>query len=564
MLARNLGPREDYATLEIRLYAPPTPGGSYPVEGTVQGWRGFPRCTVQLDDASLRTLDADSNAYGKALGLALFADDALGVPYREALAAIQARGGGLRVRLRIDPPELHSLHWERIYHPLAGEWHPLGSTAITPFSRYVPAQQWDRPSPTTQRPLRMLAVIASPANLGQYSLDQIDPEERQALHVTLEALADVEVTYLESSTVHPPTLNTIRKELADGYHLVHILCHGAHAEGDTALYLEDETGQVKSLASEKLVSAFKAVKAPPVLCFLAACESAKQGRHDAFVPLGPALVEDGGVQAVVAMSDRVGLGTAQTFGGQFYARLLAHGVVDLAVNEARALVQDEWDWGVPVLFSRLPDNQLIDFPIGRYYELGLRPADEAYLAADEALAAARLADHGSELVHNLELLIKELSKSHEALADWGDKFRRTGANPDTFAQRFESFYYDFKKDYDSQTWVDEDRSCRQIKVLSDLVLPKLAGLLDPSTLEQLGAALRELYGTDVTAVSHFGEYLDSMNGAVEEVYQKLNAGDVEGAIQHKRDFEAQISPTLQRSKEMFKRMSESITGVARV
>jgi hypothetical protein len=55
-----------------------------------------------------------------------------------------------------------------------------------------------------------------------------------------------------------------------------------------------------------------------------------------------------------------------------------------------------------------------------------------------------------------------------------------------------------------------------------------------------------------------------MNDVVEEVYAKLNAGDVEGDIQLKREFEAQISPSLRRSKEMFKRMSDSITDMAAV
>lgn len=564
MLASNLGPREDYTTVEIRIYSPAVPGEDYPVELSVLAWRTFPRCTIQIDHANMMTIDSDPRAYGQALGQMFFADDALGLPYREALAAVQGRGNGLRVRLRIDPPELQALHWERSYHPLAGEWHPLGSTATTPFSRFVPAQQWDRPTPVTQRPLRMLTVIASPADLDKYQLDTIGDQERQALHSTLDGLPEVEVTYLESGTASPSTLNAIRQALAIGYHLVHVLCHGAHTKGGTVLYLERENGEVDPVTSERLVAAFKAVSTPPPLCFLSSCESGMRARHDAFVPLGPALVEDGGVQAVVAMSDRVGLSTAQTFAGQFYARLLAHGMVDLAVNEARALVQDEWDWGVPVLFSRLPDNQLLDFPIGRFYDRYLSHADRAYLAADEALAAARLEDHGSELVDDLERLIKELSKSHEVMVGVASKFRRTGNNPDTFAQRFEGFFYDFKDYYDSQSWVDEDTSCREISELSYRVLPKLAPLLDDTTFEQLRAELELLSNADADLLHYLREYLDTMNNVVEEIYSKVTGGDIDKAIGLKRGFEAQISPSFRRSKEMFDRMSGSITAVAAV
>jgi hypothetical protein len=36
-------------------------------------------------------------------------------------------------------------------------------------------------------------------------------------------------------------------------------------------------------------------------------------------------------------------------------------MVDLAVNEARAKIQAPWLSDVPVLYSQLPDNQLVDF-----------------------------------------------------------------------------------------------------------------------------------------------------------------------------------------------------------
>ncbi|MSP14929.1 MAG: hypothetical protein EXR62_18470 [Chloroflexi bacterium] len=47
------------------------------------------------------------------------------------------------------------------------------------------------------------------------------------------------------------------------------------------------------------------------------------------------------------------------FTGQFYTRLPDHGFVDLAVNVAHAQIRDQRDWGMPVLFSRLPDNQIL-------------------------------------------------------------------------------------------------------------------------------------------------------------------------------------------------------------
>lgn len=564
MMIANLGPRESYQIVQIRIFTADVAGGDYPVEMSVLRWRDFPRAMLHLDQAGLDASLLDPPAYGMALGNMLFADPVIGKPYAETIAAVQAQGHGLRIRLLIDPPELQGLHWERIYYPLAGEWHPLGSMALTPFSRYVRAQQWDTPAPIPQRPLKLLAVIASPAALDQYGLDTIAPAERGALHITLDALPDVQVTYLESGSTAPPTMEGLRKALADGYHLVHFLCHGARTPGGTVLYLEKADGAVDPVEAGRLVTAFKAVAKAPALCFLAACESAGRQRNDAFVPLAPALVEDGGVQAVVAMIEKVGIRTAQDFAGQFYERLLYHGMVDLAANEARALVQDTWDWGAPVLFSRLQDNQVIDFPIRTVYNNYFSHSDTAFSAAGEALQTVRRLDHGQQLVSDLEKLIKELGKGHQLLADLTDPFRRTGRDAATFPKLYEDFYYHFKQQYDQQTWMDQDMSCREIRLLRARIMPQLAPLWqgDPATLQQLDQELDGLSDADGRLLHIFQEYLETMNDAVEQIWSTLSSRNVDEAIKLKLAFEAQISPSLRRSKDTLRQMSNSVTAVA--
>jgi CHAT domain len=560
MLLANLAPREGYQTVTIRIFTPAAPSEAYPVELSVSRWRDFPRVTLSIDQASLNARVADPKEYGLALGQMLFSDQALGKAYGETVAAVQGQSEGLRIRLQIDPPELQGLHWERIYHSLAGEWHPLGSTASTPFSRYIPAQQWDRPAPVIVRPLRILAVLASPSNLQQYDLDPILPAERQSLRSQLDQLRDTAVTYLETGTTAPPTLNGIRKALAEGYHLVHILGHGACMAAGTVLYLEKEGGEVEPVKAERLAEAFKVLANPPLFCFLAACESASRARSDAFVPLGPMLVEDGGVQAVVAMTERVGLKTALQFANQFYNRLLNHGLVDLAVSEARALVQDEWDWGAPVLFSRLPDNQLIDFPVGRFSHNYLSHTDRAFTMVGEALAVARR-DNSQQVVGDLERLIKEMSKSHRVLVDYASSFREVGYDPNTFSVRFEDFYNKFKKHYDSQDWVNEDTSCHEIQTMAMQLLPGVRPLLDAATFAQLEKELDLLGNADLRLVSLFREFMEAMNTAVEEIWKRVGAGDIPGAVSLKRDFEAQISPSFRRSKEMLAQMSSSFGHV---
>jgi len=355
----------------------------------VPGWRDFPRGNLRLDATTLLAKSANSETYGRLLGQALFAEDAILHAYQEATAVFQSRGEGGRVRLRLGPPELHDLRWERVYHPVAGAWHPLAATADTLLSRYILAREWERPAPLTARPLRVLVIIASPRNVHEYGLDPISEAESETWHTVFDDLPDVAPLYLQSGTGSPPAFANVRRALMDGYHVVHFVCHGAKIDQGTVLYLENVDGTVAPVGSERLLEMFRALATRPRLCFLTACESGARGRADAFVPLGPALVAGGGVPAVVAMADRVGIVTARQFSSGFYARLLAHGAVDLAVNEARAMVRERWDWSVPVLFSRLPDNQLLDVPEvptegRRSLDVETRPARGAL--ADLALA----------------------------------------------------------------------------------------------------------------------------------------------------------------------------------
>lgn len=83
---------------------------------------------------------------------------------------------------------------------------------------------------------------------------------------------------------------------------------------------------------------------------LAACESGEHNGDAAFVPLGEALVAEGLAERVIAMNGLFGIRNAGRFAGRLYRQLLAHRLIDLAVNEAREQLGREEDYGTPVLF----------------------------------------------------------------------------------------------------------------------------------------------------------------------------------------------------------------------
>lgn len=352
-----------YQAVDLRIFRErETMPHTYPLELRLPaGWPEFQR-EMRLDLVALRALAGDIAAYGRALGEAVFAASGIGGPYREALAAFKAQGQGVRVRLRLPrtASALHEVLWERIHHPVGASWHPLAPTADALFSRYIPTEAWAALPLALDPPYRVLVIIAAPHNLEDYRLAPISSQEREMWEALFANVPEIEATILDRGRGAPATLKHVREALLSGggFDVVHFVAHGAAARSGTALYLEDDAGAVQIVAAEQVVEAFRAAERKPRLCFLAACESAARARTDAFLPLGPKLAAEAGVPAAVAMADRVGMGTAREFTGHFYRRLIEHGVVDLAMQQARALIRERGDWSVPVLFSRLPENRL--------------------------------------------------------------------------------------------------------------------------------------------------------------------------------------------------------------
>jgi hypothetical protein len=290
----------------------------------------------------------------------------------------------------------------------------LAAAADTPFSRYLPINQpWG--GVITARPIRVLAVISNPSDLAdKYDLPRTDVELeqqtlREAFHFGREAGgAGASLTFLSS----PVTLARLEAELRNGYQVLHFIGHGAFdaKQQRAALYLQNEDGTTARVIDADFTGMLDRLASPPQLIVLAACQSAQQSMQAAFGGLGPQLVQIG-VPAVVAMHDNVTVLTARQFGATFYRRMLAHGTVDLALNEARStlVTNGRYDVAVPVLFMRLRDGRL-------WGEAPAQPAPVALAASRSASSLTK--DERESLERQLQAARENLRLIEERKAEY--------------------------------------------------------------------------------------------------------------------------------------------------
>jgi len=352
---------QSFADLEIHISAQQDAG--YPVRMRLDMQQEFPPGYLSTDILPWIS-GGDPMADGQRLLDLLLADQ----ESRSAWLLVCGQAPRHRIRLRIDEdaPELHALPWELLHE--RDVW--LAAQTETPFSRYLPCKKpWG--VPVSARPLRILVAISSPDDLDQRNLAPLDvAQERTTLEQALleqnaQASKLLNLTFLEP----PVTLERLETALRQSVHVWHYIGHGAfsHHRDEAALYLQDEIGHTHVVADQDLVAMMSGLSKPPRMVFLAACESATRSTTDAFLGLAPQLVRETGMPAVVAMQDTVAITTARKLGTVFYQRLATHGVIDLALNEARRtlLTAGRPDAAVPVLFMRLQDGRLFDVPTSK-------------------------------------------------------------------------------------------------------------------------------------------------------------------------------------------------------
>ena len=284
----------------------------------------------------------------RALGVGLF--DWLFPPpvralYRASLGKLGPQDG-LRLRLRIEPPELHLLPWECGYDAEAGVFPALDPRTVP--VRYLPG-------PFTRHKLRshqlsVLVMAASPA--GFEPLDVAG--EYRRIEDALD-LAGGRIQIGQSAG----NVDALQVALRGGPNILHFVGHGGYAEqGGGFLWLED-AGRPTPIDGEALAALLRGSSVRLVV--LNACESARSDPADSFAGVAPRLVQ-AGLPAVVAMQAALLDQAALQFSTAFYGALADQPMVDAAVTAARqalfAHAPEEPGWAAPVLFLAAADGVL--------------------------------------------------------------------------------------------------------------------------------------------------------------------------------------------------------------
>jgi hypothetical protein len=362
--------------LDFELEISPGRGREYPVAvvrspaGEARGTMHFPYDELMLQNrlkdlqiALLRSggplrkvLSREEQAvqdFGRDLFDAIFSGE-IRSRYDVSLQEAKRQGKGLRLKLRIQPPELAALPWEFLYDPRPAEY--LCLSRHTPIVRYLELPQPIQPLTVTP-PLRILGMVASPRDLKALDVTREKQRVEEALK-DLQAKGMVDLTWLKGQT-----WNNLQQALRKGpWHVFHFIGHGGFDpnKDEGLIALANEQGHSHYFYATELARLL--ANQPSLrLVLLNSCEGARGSQRDIFSSTAAILVRRG-IPAVLAMQYEITDRAAIEFARAFYGALADGLPVDAAVADARVAVSlgmtNTVEWGTPVLYMRSPDGVL--------------------------------------------------------------------------------------------------------------------------------------------------------------------------------------------------------------
>lgn len=353
---------KEYVNFDVRIYD--KRGDVYPVEASYSHKGGAGTGTIEqnfnLADPQFQDLFMyleelvaerdDAKAFGAKLRQLLFPYQVWSL-FNTLRQDVRNDGKGVRIRLRIDPPELSRLPWEYCYDDESRVF--FAKDLNTPLVRYF-QRPFTPESLETISPLKILMVTAGPSNYPPLNMEE---EEARIRKVLSNVQGQVAFEVLHNAT--PYKLQRTISNLQP--HVLHFIGHGEFKDGEGALLLEDEQGLAQRMNAEQMADLMRnrGVK----LVVLNACQTAASAEGDAFMGVAPSLVL-ADVPAVIAMQFAVPDATAIRFTQALYDYLTLGKPLDTAVTEMRIsasngpTAEDQVLWAIPVLFMRSPDGVL--------------------------------------------------------------------------------------------------------------------------------------------------------------------------------------------------------------
>ncbi|MGB6687156.1 MAG: CHAT domain-containing protein [Terracidiphilus sp.] len=330
--------------------------------------------------------------HSRDLGLSLFEALLSGqilACYQTSLDRAKEEGKGLRIRLRIQAPDLAALPWEFL---MDGGYKPLTLSIQTPIVRHVEVPIAARRL-KLKPPIRVLGMVGSHENLD------VDAEQ-SLMGQAIEHLRSNDSMFLEWVPGH--TWRDLETALRKGeYHVFHFIGHGTFDEtcGKGKLLLEAEPGQsgepylldADDLA--RILTDHGSIR----LAVLNSCKGARASQTSLFSSTG-AILAANGIPGVVSMQYSISDKAALEFSRTFYDSMCAGMPVEYAVSQARSgikmTMKETIEWGTPVLHLRAGDGVLFDVDVNGALSL-LSPANAGQAAVPIRVAPVLIGDRSA-------------------------------------------------------------------------------------------------------------------------------------------------------------------------
>lgn len=283
--------------------------------------------------------------------------------YAASQARVQAgEGKGLRVKLRIDTPELAQLPWEYLYDSKPKDY--LALLHESPVVRYLEVAR-PKPALSVDGSLNVLGMIANPG--GEW-VNINAARERERIDKAMaphQKSGKIHFSWVPGET----TQHLIDMVGKRPWHVFHFIGHGGiqtaeigappsfDKETEGFIVLSDGKGGAVEVSASDLKVYLDIASLRIVV--LNCCESARGTATDNFASPAAALVRRG-VSAVIAMQFPISDDAAINLAGAFYDHLAANQPLEEALTHARKMVKatSPVEWGIPVLFTRAKTGRL--------------------------------------------------------------------------------------------------------------------------------------------------------------------------------------------------------------